>query len=188
MPGEKPAEYNYDVALSFAGEDRHYVKEVADLLREAGVRVFYDEFEESNLWGKNLYTYLQAIYRDHAKYTVIFVSKYYNDKLWTNHERESAQERAFRESSEYILPARLDDTKVPGLQTTVAYVDLRAKTPYEFAKIICAKLGVVLSSTIYLNKSLHDAVAQTLDEESALSPGQLDGRNSHWDSFQAFMD
>ncbi len=188
MPAIKNKIFDYDIALSFAGEDRYYVKEVADTLKEAGVTVFYDEFEESNLWGKNLYTYLRQIYRDRARYTVIFISRYYNNKLWTNHERESAQERAFTESSEYILPVRLDDTEIPGLQRTVAYIDLRSKTPYEFCKIVCAKLGVELQSYKYINKKLHDAVMQTLDEENALTESQLNGRNNHWDSFQAFMD
>lgn len=32
---------DYDVALSFAGEDREYVEEVARILHALGVRVFY---------------------------------------------------------------------------------------------------------------------------------------------------
>ncbi len=40
----------YDVALSFAGEDRDYVEEVATILKSFKVRVFYDKFEETNLW------------------------------------------------------------------------------------------------------------------------------------------
>ena len=35
-------DYRYDVCLSFAGEDRDYVDKVAEELRAAGVRVFYD--------------------------------------------------------------------------------------------------------------------------------------------------
>ncbi|RGL79661.1 TIR domain-containing protein [Eggerthella lenta] len=46
---------NYDVALSFAGEDRQVVEEIALMLVESGVRVFYDEFEQDILWGKDLY-------------------------------------------------------------------------------------------------------------------------------------
>lgn len=36
--------FDFDVALSFAGEDRAYVHAVAERLRENRVRVFYDEF------------------------------------------------------------------------------------------------------------------------------------------------
>ena len=46
-------EPEYQVALSFAGEQRGYVKAVASALKR-GVGVFYDEDSEIDLWGKNL--------------------------------------------------------------------------------------------------------------------------------------
>ena len=60
---------------------------------------------------------------------VIFLSRAYADKLWTRHELKAAQARAFADAAEYILPARFDDTEIPGLLGIVAYVDLRSKTP-----------------------------------------------------------
>src|SRR5258708_24875207 len=85
----------YDVALSFAGEDRGYVEEVAGSLKAMGINVFYDAYERADLWGKNLYTHLSKIYRDDSRYVVMFISEHYAQKVWTNHERESAQARAF---------------------------------------------------------------------------------------------
>jgi hypothetical protein len=99
-------ERRYDVALSFAGEDREYVDHVAGALVRSGVSVFYDRYEEASLWGKNIYVHLQSVYSEAATFTVMFVSLAYAKKLWTNHERESAQSRAFTERREYILPAR----------------------------------------------------------------------------------
>ena len=49
---QAPDDYRYDVCLSFAGEDRDYVNKVAEELRSAGVRVFYDLYEQVDLWGK----------------------------------------------------------------------------------------------------------------------------------------
>lgn len=72
----------YHVALSFAGEDRKYVEEVANHLQAAGVDVFYDLFEEEDLWGKNLYEHLTSVYRDQAQFTVMFISEFYTKKLW----------------------------------------------------------------------------------------------------------
>lgn len=46
--------FDYDVALSFAGEDRGYVQQVADALRRAGIRVFYDVFALVDTWGADL--------------------------------------------------------------------------------------------------------------------------------------
>ncbi|NPU93781.1 MAG: TIR domain-containing protein [Gammaproteobacteria bacterium] len=133
--------FEYDVCLSFAGEDRRFVNEVASLAKSAGIRVFYDLYEEADLWGKDLYEHLDEVYKNSAQYCVMFISSYYAKKLWTNHERKSAQERAFKENSDYILPARFDDTVVPGLRDTVGYIDLRGKTPAELVDIIAIKIG-----------------------------------------------
>ena len=65
--------FDYDVALSFAGEDREYVDCVATALKAFGVNVFYDRFEEASLWGKNLYTHLSEVYTQRARYTVMFI-------------------------------------------------------------------------------------------------------------------
>jgi len=133
----------YDVALSFAGEDRAYVRQVADSLGELGVHVFYDENEEVDveLWGKDLTEHFHSVYRDRAKYCVIFISQSYARKVWTRLEHRSALERALNEKREYVLPARFDDTEIPGLRSTVGYVDLRTKKPDEFAKMIAKKVA-----------------------------------------------
>lgn len=130
----------FDIALSFAGEDRKYVDQVAILLRQNGISVFYDLFEEANLWGKNLYDYLSDIYQNQARYTIMFISDAYNRKLWTNHERQSMQSRAFQENEEYILPAKFDDTKIPGVLPTIGYIDLKNKTPEQLVELIEKKL------------------------------------------------
>lgn len=131
----------YDVALSFAGEDREYVAKVANLLRDQHVEVFYDAFEEARLWGKNLYEYLTDVYRHRAQFTVVFISEAYGKKLWTNHERKAAQARAFEEAKEYILPARFDDTEIPGILPTTGYISLRDRTPEQLVAAILSKLG-----------------------------------------------
>jgi hypothetical protein len=133
-------EYEYDIALSFAGEDRKVAESLAHLLRDDGVGVFYDMYEKAALWGKDLYQHLQTVYRDKARYCIIFVSEAYARKLWTKHELRQAQTRAFRDNSEYILPVRLDDTEVPGLNATVGYIDLRQHGIPELHKVVIEKL------------------------------------------------
>jgi len=130
----------FDIALSFAGEDREYVDQVAHVLKGKGISLFYDKFEEASLWGKNLYDYLSDIYRNKALYTIMFISENYNKKLWANHERQAMQSRAFQENQEYILPARFDETEIPGLLPTIGYIPLKDKSPTEFAEVICKKL------------------------------------------------
>ena len=131
---------NFDIALSFAGEQREYVDQVANILNQKGISTFYDKFEEANLWGKNLYDYLSDVHMNQARYTIMFISEDYSRKLWTNHERQSMQARAFQESSEYVLPAKFDDTEISGVLPTTGYVSLQDKTPEEFVSIIEKKL------------------------------------------------
>lgn len=132
--------YKYDVALSFAGENREYVEGVATHLKSSGISVFYDLFERVELWGKDLYTHLDDIYRNKARFCVIFISEFYQRKSWTNHERKSAQARAFQKKEEYILFARFDDTEIPGVRPTVGYISLQELTPQQFAQMIIQKL------------------------------------------------
>ena len=134
-------EYEYDVALSFAGEDRQYAEKLAELLENNDYRVFYDKYERSQLWGENLYDYLAETYKDKARYCVMFVSKHYAHKVWTNHERRSAQARALEENVAYILPIRLDDTEIPGILPTVAYLDLRSISIDEIYQALAEKLS-----------------------------------------------
>ena len=39
----------------------------------------------------------------------------------------------------YVLPTRFDDTQLPGLLPDVSYVDLRGRSPGQFAAMIAAK-------------------------------------------------
>ena len=113
----------FDLAISFAGEDRLVVHPYAEAIKSEGLEIFYADFEEVDLWGTNLYETLDAIYRLKANYCVVFISKYYAAKVWSNHERRAAQARALMENREYILPVRLDDTEIPGLTATIGYMD-----------------------------------------------------------------
>jgi len=132
--------YEYDIALSFAGEERFYVEIVAKELKNNDIKVFYDEYEKVDMWGKNLHDHLADVYSNKALYCIIFISQNYANKVWTNHERRSAQSRAIRQKQEYILPARFDDTEIIGLDD-VTYIDLMEYTAYEFAELVIKKLG-----------------------------------------------
>jgi hypothetical protein len=132
----------YDLCLSFAGEDREYVRAVAKELSIHGVRIFFDEDEQVRLWGTDLYETLDHVYRKASRFCILFISSAYAAKAWTTHERRSAQARALEEHSEYLLPVRFDDTELPGLRPTIAYIDARRTSSQELANLLFAKLGI----------------------------------------------
>lgn len=131
--------YYYDVVLSFAGEDREYVEECADILTALGIKVFYDAYEQDVLWGKDLYTFLADIYSNKARYAIVFISQHYVKKCWTKHEFKFINERMFNSETEYLLPVFLDDTKLCGIPETQGY--LTNKTPYEVAVMFAKKIN-----------------------------------------------
>lgn len=131
----------YDVALSFADEDRKHAEKLACFLSEHGRTVFYDDYLRAELWGENLYEYLVDVYQERARFCVIFVSRHYARKNWTRLECQAAQARALTENRPYILPVRLDGSKLPGLPPTVAYVDLDRSSIPEIGRLLLAKLG-----------------------------------------------
>lgn len=131
--------YYYDVVLSFAGEDREYVEECADILTALGIKAFYDSYEQDVLWGKDLYTFLADIYSNKARYAIVFISQHYVKKCWTKHEFKFINERMFNSETEYLLPVFLDDTKLCGIPETQGY--LTNKTPYEVAVMFAKKIN-----------------------------------------------
>jgi hypothetical protein len=133
--------FKYDVCLSFASEQREYVSKVRDELNKAGLRHFFDEDRQIEMWGENLYEVLDKIYRKESRFCVMFISSQYVNKMWTSHERRSAQARALRDRSVYLLPARFDDTEIDGLPSTVLHIDLRQHTPETFAQLIIEKVS-----------------------------------------------
>jgi hypothetical protein len=136
----------WDVALSFAGAQREYVERVAAALKARRVRCFYDADEQVELWGRHLAEELPAVYAGQAGLTVVFISAEYAAGDWTRLERRAALGRAVRERREYVLPARFDDTALPGLLDDVVAVDLRRHAPKRFADLVAAKLASLAAS------------------------------------------
>lgn len=143
----------YDVALSFAGENRVYVEKIAFLLKMRGVNVFYDKYETSKLWGKDLYQYLSDIYKSKARYCIVFISKHYIEKNWTKLELRSAQEKSFLQDEEYILPIILENNvKIPGIGETTGFLKASEYTEQEIVDLIEEKLGRKIDRYILYNQ------------------------------------
>jgi hypothetical protein len=134
--------FEFDVAMSFAGEDRDLAEEIAEGLRDRRVSVFYDFDQRHKMLGKNLIDYLADMYRDKCKYCVLIISKHYAAKKWPSHERKAALERALQQKdSEYVLPVRVDDTEIAGFYNkSIAYLDASDMTTHDIIEILARKI------------------------------------------------
>jgi len=133
----------FDVALSFAGEQRDYVEKVYSILSGKGVDCFYDEIYRAHLWGTNLAEFLHDVYYSQSRYCIMFISKEYITKAWPTHERRSAIAKYIELAGarDYILPVVFDDSEVPGLQISlIGYLDARKVTAEKVAELFLQKL------------------------------------------------
>lgn len=136
------ARNEYQVALSFAGEQRAYVREVARHLAARGISVFYDEIQSVELWGRDLAEAFHEAFERQSDLVVMFISQAYVEKPWPRHERRSALARMVNEKGECILPVRFDDTPVDGLPGSIAYQRAADRAPAELAVMVAEKLGI----------------------------------------------
>lgn len=188
--------FEFEVCVSFAGEVRDVVKAVVASLKRRKIKCFYDFDEQANLLGKDLFTYLDEIYRKKSRFCIMFISEHYPVKKWTNHERQSIQARVFEGKDDYLIPVRLDDTEVPGVLSTVGYIDGRRQTSSEIAGLIQAKVQgkkkpkkptstpqatgtgrkvnwTYMTSLRKLRRALSDPITLTLLDMTAARAGQM---------------
>lgn len=140
MP-EHSVPFEYDVALSFAREEKTVAEELAGLLKSRDISVFLDEYGPSSTWGKGPVDHLVNLYSRKARYCILLFSEHYPLKQWTDAERTATQQRALRDASEYILPIRVGDTEIPGASQTSGYRDLRQHRMESVVSLLEEKLA-----------------------------------------------
>jgi len=138
---ESLEKYEYDIAVSFAGENREYVEQVVRALQNYGVNVFYDKDKEVEMIGEDLFEYFADIFTNKSKYIAIFISEYYNKKIWTKHEFGSMKGRILNAKKDIFL-IKFDNTNLLGIPETMYYVDANKKTPIEIADMLVEKTGI----------------------------------------------
>ena len=132
MRRRRPPTYEFDAALSFAGEDREPAEALAIALRDKGYSIFYDKHREADLWGKRTEEY-DHIYGSRTRFVIPFVSADYKRKDWTQYEFGVARREAAHRAGEFILPIRVDDTRLLGLPDETNYLSLQDLTVEEIA-------------------------------------------------------
>ncbi|MCC8951159.1 TIR domain-containing protein [Bradyrhizobium sp. Arg62] len=127
----------FHVSLSFAGEQREYVRRVSKALqRTHKLKVFFDEEQQSRLAATHVNSTLDEIFRFHSKWVVVFCSKEYVQKKWPSFEGRSIVAAALEEPDNYLILATFDDAHLPGWPDTYHRFDLSKMKASAFAKAI----------------------------------------------------
>ena len=146
------SKFKWDIALSFAGEDRQIAKEIFDKLSAANVRVFYDKHYQAELWGKNLSDEFQQQYGPNTRFVLLLISQHYAIKDWTDFEFTIARAEARHRKQEFILPVQLDNTPLVGLKSTIAHLDLEKMSVDGVVTTVLKKLDRIKEITPNIQK------------------------------------
>ncbi|MDJ0702624.1 MAG: GTP-binding protein [Leptolyngbyaceae cyanobacterium MO_188.B28] len=148
---ERPPETRkrFDIALSFPGEYRDFVKIVAEeLAGELGRdRIFYDAYYQAELARPNLDTYLQGIYHDQAELVVVFLCAEYERKEWCGLELRAVRDLLKQKKTAEIMLIRFDNTEIPGIFSIDGYVNAEDHEPLEMADLIAQRLRLNQQAT-----------------------------------------
>ncbi|NVN86530.1 MAG: TIR domain-containing protein [Rhodopseudomonas sp.] len=109
---ESSDDYQFDVALSFAGENRELAQHIYEGLRTLDVTVFYDAMFEANYLGKAWSAQFAEIFGKSSRYVVCLLDQNHANKIWPTFEREVFSPRV---ASASVIPIFLDKTKFVGI-------------------------------------------------------------------------
>lgn len=132
----------FAVALSFPGEKRDYVRQVAAELaaRLGQERVLYDDYLTAELVRSDLDLYLSNLYREESELLVPFFCADYERKPWCKLEWRQMRAILFNAESHRVMPFRFDDTAIPGQLPIDGYAMIDERTAKEVAALILQRL------------------------------------------------
>jgi hypothetical protein len=105
-------DYEFDFAISFAGENRGLARQISSQLEVLDCAVFFDELFENNYLGKAWNKSFQDIFRNRSRLVVCLLDSHHNEKIWPTFERECFEPRVAEEA---VIPIYLDDTPFVGI-------------------------------------------------------------------------
>jgi hypothetical protein len=119
---EQDEAFDFEIALSFAGENRELARFLAESLETLDVTVFYDEMFEANFLGKAWAAQFKSIFGEKSRFVVCILDQHHAQKIWPTFEREHFAPRVPDES---VIPIFLDDTKFVGIPQDIVGIHFK---------------------------------------------------------------
>ncbi len=137
----------FKIALSFSGDQRPFVKEIAEYLSQAlgRERILYDFYYEAEFARVDLDTYLQNLYHQESELIAIFLSEGYEEREWCGLEWRAIRDLIKKREIESVMPLRFDMTEIPGLFSNAGYIWIDERTPQEIAEKILERYRLVVA-------------------------------------------
>jgi tetratricopeptide (TPR) repeat protein len=134
----------FRVALSFAGEKREFVAQVAAILarRFGEAAILYDKYHAAEFSRSDLAFYLPDLYENQADLVVAILSPDYDPKEWCGLEWNAIYGLLKKRQTGEVMLARFGKVEGKGLHGLAGYTDLDGLTPEQAAELILERLAV----------------------------------------------
>ena len=155
----------YDIAVSYASEQRAYVERFVKRLEAHKLSVYYDRNAQAKMVGKILDQELHKIYIQESACCVLFLSEAYVTKPVTRYESQIIlSETIYKDNFMYIL--KFDPVSIPGLNRNFIYSSIAEfPEPEHYADFMCEVVsGKPLECRFDSESALYTMLADGLEK------------------------
>lgn len=121
-------DFEFDIAISFAGENRELAKFIVEQLKELDISVFYDRHYEDNYLGGPWSKHFVDVFVNRSRLVVALLDKNHHEKVWPTFERDCFTARV---PAGEVIPVFLDDTIFVGVPKDLVSIHYKLKGSVE---------------------------------------------------------
>jgi hypothetical protein len=134
----------FRIALSFAGENRKLVEEIAQILAThfGRDRILYDKFHEAEFARPDLAFLLPNLYKDESDLVVLVFCDDYENKQWCKLEWRAIYSLIMNMKDQDIMLMRFNRLEPVGLHGLAGFIELDDLSPAQIAGLILERLAL----------------------------------------------
>ena len=142
--------FRFEVSLSFPGEYRDRVQEIAFQLAKGIGRekVLYDQWYSAEFARPNLNVYLPDLYHQQSRLLVFFLGGKYVEKEWCGLEWRAGLDLLKRKEDDRLMLLRIDNAEIPGLYSIDGYLDISRLADKDVAREILKRLTTEIDKVV----------------------------------------
>lgn len=167
-------DFRFKIALSFPGEYRARVENIATLLSASVAKdaILYDRWHAPEFARPNLDVYLPKLYHEQSLLLVFFFCGAYADRQWCGLEWRVGRDLLKQGEDQRIMLLRLDDGKIQGLYSIDGCLDIRDMPDPDVAEAILKRLGSLLvtpAGSTQFDSNVSPRAQRTIEKEQAIA-------------------
>jgi hypothetical protein len=115
-------DFEWDIAISFAGENRQFAEFIDKQLRDLDISVFYDRNYEDNYLGSPWSNQFLDVFVEKSRLVVAILDHHHKAKVWPTFERDCFTKRV---AEKEVIPVFLDETIFPGIPNDLVSIHFK---------------------------------------------------------------